>query len=75
LGGRNEDNRISEIEARIENVTVEMYQNQRAVKEKMEKTIADNLATRLPTPAEKKVITVQVEKVKIKKMQDSMFGD
>ena len=46
LEENNEDARVAEIEAMVENVKVEMNQNQRAIKEKMEKIIADNLAAR-----------------------------
>ena len=67
LEENNEDARIAELEAMITGVKEVMDHNQRAVKRKMEKVIADDLAAQLPTPAEEKAIRMQEEKIKIRK--------
>ena len=67
LEENNESARIAGLEAMTAGVKKVMNHDQRNVKKKMEKTIADDLAARLPTPAEKKVIRMQEEKMKIRK--------
>ena len=67
LEENNESARIAGLEAMTAGVKKVMNHDQRTVKKKMEKTIADDLATRLPTPAEKKVIRMLEEKMKIRK--------
>ena len=79
LEENNESARIAKLEAIIVGVKKLMNRNQRTVKRKIEKIIADDLAAWLPTPAEEKVIKMQEEKMKIRKnlhwgeMQESVF--
>ena len=65
LKANNEEERICEFVAMIEHVQTKINDNQRAVKEKMEKVIADAMAAATPTLAEERTIKMKEEKVKI----------